>query len=91
MAAEARTTNWRFLVVAESRTTTWRFLVAAEARTTTWRFLVVAESRITTWRLLVVAQSRRPRQQHQQIGDRTRKSASRIHFLNNFSAANSDP
>ena len=81
----------RLLVVVESRTTTWRFLVAAEARTTTWRFLVVAESRITTWRLLVVAQSRRPRQQQQRLGDRIWKSASKIHFLNNFSAANSDP
>ena len=79
-------------MVAESRTTTWRFLVAAESRTTAWRFLVVAESRITTWRLLGVAQSRRPRQQQQrQIGDRIRESASKIHFLNNFSAANSDP
>ena len=78
-------------MVAESRTTTWRFLVVAESRTTAWRFLVAAESRTTTWRFLVVAESRRLRQQQQRLGDRIWKSASKIHFLNNFSAANSDP
>ena len=78
-------------MVAESRTTTWRFLVVAESRTTAWRFLVAAESRTTTWRFLVVAESRRLRQQQQRFGDRIWKSASKIHFLNNFSAANSDP
>ena len=81
----------RLLVVVESRTTTWRFLVVAESRTTAWRFLVAAESRTTTWRFLVVAESRRLRQQQQRLGDRIWKSASKIHFLNNFSAANSDP
>ena len=65
--------------------------MVAESRTTAWRFLVAAESRTTTWRFLVVAESRRLRQQQQRFGDRIWKSASKIHFLNNFSAANSDP
>ena len=90
VVAEARTTTWRFLVVAKSRTTTWRFLVAAESRTTPWRFLVAAEAKTSSWRLLAVAQSGQPRQQQQRLGDRIWKIAfSNVRPDQNFSAASS--